>query len=87
MSKNSTAMTNQRLSKILKPLNGKRVRIAIDKTTFNHPLERDGVCIIDVNEAELNFITIADGDGFTKRRKDGTEVGRWMLVLKGMRDD
>lgn len=58
-------------------------KVCIDKKTFKHPLEQDGVSILDVENVEIEIINIADGDGCTKTRKDGTECYNHICVLKG----
>lgn len=57
--------------------------VVINKSTFKHPLESDGVVMLDVRGAEVSVITIADGDGFTIENKDGSERGKIVVMLFG----
>lgn len=60
-----------------------RAAVTINKKTFNHPLEQDGVCILDINTIEGDYILQIGDDGFTKVRKDGQECYRKCVVIKG----
>ena len=57
--------------------------VCISKKTFSHPLESDGVIILPVEEANVESFPVFDDDGFQKIRKDGAEVYRIALVLRG----
>jgi hypothetical protein len=48
-----------------------------------HPLESDGVAILDVTEAKAETITMADDDGWTATNADGSEKVRKVFVLGG----
>ena len=79
-------MTIARLHKILGELvlNGQGRRpVCVNKASFYHPLENDGVVILDVTEAMSRSITIADGDGWTATNKDGSEKTRSVFILGG----
>lgn len=60
-----------------------RKPVAVNKSTFSHPLEQDGVAVLNVEKAELDWIPQSDDDGGTKVNKDGTEHGKWNVVLSG----
>ena len=63
-----------------------RKPVTVNKRTFSHPLEQDGVSILNVHSAELDWIPQGDDDGGTKVNKDGTEHGKWNVVLTGHND-
>lgn len=86
MSSKTKTMTVSRLHKILGEMikNGcGRRPVCIDKSSFYHPLERDGVLILDVTEANPDTIWIADDDGFKATNKDGSEKTKKVFVLGG----
>lgn len=60
-----------------------RKPVTIDKDTFAHNLESDGVSILPVESAKIEWIPNADGDGCVITNKDGSESGRYNLVLTG----
>lgn len=51
--------------------------VCVNKASFYHPLESDGVVILDVTEAKAELITIADDDGFI------TNQARKVFILGG----
>lgn len=79
-------MTINKLHKLLGMLiaqgNGRK-SVAINKATFNHPLESDGCILITVDRVDYGWYNILDDDGCTKINKDGSESGKMMLILKG----
>lgn len=79
-------MTVNRLHRILTALIGSgqgRKPVAIDKSTFRHNCESDGVVILDVEEAELMWVPLSDDDGGTAVTAKGLERGSTRLVLYG----
>ena len=55
-----------------------------NKRTFNNRLEQDGAVIMPVEIVYGPvFINTADDDGGTKFNRDGTEAGRYTVVLAG----
>lgn len=84
------AMTVARLHKMLGELvatgQGRRA-VCVNKASFYHPLEDDGVTILDVTEAETDEITLADGDGWAETNADGSERTRKVFILGGGHDD
>lgn len=61
-----------------------RKPVQINKQSFQHILEDDGVVIMDINAIEgPRWVTQADDDGGTKCNRDGTEAGRRVVILKG----
>lgn len=79
-------MTIAKLHKMLCALvedgHGRRP-VCVNKESFYHPLEGDGVSILDVTEARTDTITIADDDGWAAFNKDGSEKTRKVFVLGG----
>ena len=79
-------MTVARLHKMLGELvesgQGRRP-VCVNKASFYHPLESDGVAILDVTEAKPDTITMADDDGWTATNKDGSEKTRKVFVMGG----
>jgi hypothetical protein len=68
--------------KLIKQGAGRR-SVCIDKTTFTHPLENDGVAILPVEVGELKVYGMRDDDGFSATDKRGREITRASLVLFG----
>lgn len=65
-----------------------RKPVCVDKSSFSHPLEGDGVAILDVAGARGPvFVNLADDDGGTKQNKNGTESGRQTVILFGEAED
>lgn len=65
-----------------------RKPVLINKTSFQHPLESDGVVILPVAKVlGPKWISNSDDDGGTKWNKDGTESGRTVIVLDGGHSD
>lgn len=79
-------MTVAKLHKLLGQMveegNGRRP-VCVNKASFYHPLESDGVAILDVTEATAARITMADDDGFAATNSDGSERLRKVFVLGG----
>lgn len=79
-------MTVARLHKMLGQLieEGQgRWAVVVNKASFYHPLEGDGVVILDVTEAKAGTTTMADDDGWTATNKDGSEKTRKVFMLGG----
>lgn len=79
-------LTVGRLHKILGEMvaDGRARRpICINKDSFWHPLESDGVVILDVTEVKEQCVIQSDDDGGAKTNKDGTESLRQCVVLGG----
>lgn len=80
-------MTVSRLHKQLSDLiaagHGRKL-VCINKRTFNNRLEQDGAVIMPVKSVSgPTFIGTADDDGGPKFNRDGTEAGRYTVVLAG----
>lgn len=79
-------MTLNKLHKLLGELIEQgygRMSVAIDKESFYDPREGDGCTILPVCAVDSDWIVDADDDGGTATNKDGTERGRWTVVLGG----
>ena len=60
-----------------------RETVCIDKPSFTHPLEADGVVYQDISGVRAEVFTMCDGDGFTIINKDGSERVRGGFLLYG----
>lgn len=78
----TVAKLHKLLGEMLDAGNGRRP-VCVNKASFFHPLESDGVAILDVTEAKAETITMADDDGWTATNKDGSEKTRKVFVLGG----
>lgn len=79
-------MTLLKLKKIIDQMveNGhSRSKVTIDKETFQHPLEGDGCCILDVHSYEIVRVLVADDFGGVVENKDGSERTNKCFVLRG----
>ena len=80
-------MTVSKLHKLLTELIAAghgRKPVCINKRTFNHRMEEDGAVILPVESVSgPEFIGTTDDDGGTKFNRDGTEAGRYTVVLSG----
>lgn len=79
-------MTINSLQKVLSKLIKKgfgRKEILVDKTTFNHPREYDGITLLPILEIKLKQVELEDEDGGWKEWKDGTLATRTYLLLRG----
>jgi cell wall assembly regulator SMI1 len=59
------------------------MKVCIDKSSFNHPLEGDGATILNVKSADHHWVPLLDDDGGSAMRKDGAEKGSMCFVLDG----
>ncbi len=83
-------MTISKLHKLLGRLIAEghgRKTVDINKRTFQHPLESDGVCIMPVEAIELKNYGVSDDDGGSKVTSRGVEVTQTSLVLSGRGED
>ena len=60
-----------------------RKRVVVDKESFTHNCESDGVTMLELSGVGIEWVGNADGDGGTKYNKDGTESGSNVVVLVG----
>lgn len=64
-----------------------RKPVCVNKASFTHPLEGDGAVILDVHHIkDPEWISMSDDDGGTKWNADGTESGRYVVIIDGGRD-
>lgn len=61
---------------------GRRI-VCINKASFNHPLEEDGCCILEVESAEINVHDMLDENGGRAELANGLTKQRTALVLSG----
>ena len=74
---------HKQLSELIAAGHGRKP-VCINKRTFNHRMEEDGAVILPVEGVSGPvFITTVDDDGGTKFNRDGTEAGRYTVVLAG----
>lgn len=79
----TVARLHKELGKLIEQGHGRKP-VQINKQSFQHVLEDDGVVIMDIKAIEgPRWITEADDDGGTKWNRDGSEAGRRVVVLKG----
>lgn len=85
MAKKKTITVNQ-LHKMLGKLveNGHgRLPMCVDKSSFQHNCESDGVVILPVDQCEVEYVLQSDDDGGVKENQDGSESQRRTAVLRG----
>ncbi len=79
----TVARLHKELGKLIEQGHGRKP-VQINKQSFQHILEDDGVVIMDITSIDGPlWITEADDDGDTKWNRDGTEAGRRAVILKG----
>lgn len=79
----TVARLHKELGKLIEQGHGRKP-VQINKQSFQHILEDDGVVIMDIKSIEGPiWIPQADDDGGTKENRDGTEAGRRVVVLRG----
>lgn len=64
-----------------------RLPVCVSKHTFTHPLERDGVTILNAYGLRVECLPMASDDGGGKYTKAGREVTQRTCVLFGYMDD
>jgi len=57
--------------------------VCINKDTFKHTLEGDGVVILPISDLAVEDIRQVDGDGFNIENKDGTEQSKRIVIIMG----
>ncbi|OQA29576.1 MAG: hypothetical protein BWY57_03291 [Betaproteobacteria bacterium ADurb.Bin341] len=74
---------HKQLSELIAAGHGRKP-VCINKRTFNHRMEEDGAVILPVESVSgPEFIGTTDDDGEMKFNRDGTEAGRYTVVLSG----
>lgn len=63
-----------------------RLRVAVNKPSFTHPLERDGCVFIDVEKAEIETVYLVGPDGGTAVDSRGRERTVTFFALDGGND-
>lgn len=72
----------KKLSDLVDSGHGRQI-VCVDKSSFQHNCEEDGVVILEVAGVGIEWVPKSDADGGTKYRKDGTEAGAHLCVLAG----
>ena len=78
----TVAGLHKALGKLIANGHGRRI-VAVNKESFSHSCEDDGVTILELSGMGIQRIHHSDDDGGTKINKDGTESMSAMLVLVG----
>ena len=74
---------HKQLSELIAAGHGRKP-VCINKRTFNHRMEEDGAVILPVESVSgPEFIGTTDDDGGMEFNRDGTEAGRYTVVLSG----
>lgn len=74
---------HKQLSELIAAGHGRKP-VCINKRTFNHRMEEDGAVILPVESVSgPEFIGTTDDDGGMKFNRDGTDAGRYTVVLSG----
>ena len=73
---------HKRLSSLIEQGHGRKP-VVVDKESYKHNCESDGVTILGLSGLDIQWVPISDDDGGTKLNKDGSESGRKCLVLVG----
>ncbi len=83
----TVAALHKRLAALIEAGHGRKP-VLVNKPSFTHPCEQDGVGMLDVVNIEgPQWISMADDDGGTKFNKDGTESGKTVVLLGGGWDE
>lgn len=72
----------KQIAKLIEQGHGRK-QVCVDKTSFRDNRESDGCTILPVCEVDTDWIPDADDDGGAAFNKDGTERGRWLVILGG----
>jgi hypothetical protein len=83
----TVAALHKRLGALIEAGHGRKP-VLVNKASFQHPCEDEGVVMLDVSSvSEPKWIPILYDDGGTKWNKDGTESGKTIVELNGGWDD
>lgn len=75
------------LAKLIADGHGRKP-VCINKRTFSHPLETDGVVILNIHGVTgPEWIAKCDDDGDPKINRDGSEAGSQTVILIGDSND
>lgn len=78
----TVARLHKELGKLIADGHGRKP-VCVNKDTFRHNCESDGVVILELAGMGVQWIPTADDDGGTKWNKDGSQAGRTVLILAG----
>lgn len=81
-----SSYTVDRLIKRLQALSAAghgRKRVIVDKESFTHTCESDGVTMLPLSGVGIESVLNSDGDGGVKINKDGSESRSNVVVLAG----
>lgn len=83
----TVAALHKRLGALIEAGHGRKP-VLVDKPSFQHPCEQDGVGMLELADVDgPKWIPIFDDDGGTKWNKDGTEAGKTVVTLTGGWDE
>lgn len=78
----TVAKLHKELQRLIDQGHGRK-RVFVDKTSFHHNCESDGVTILELAGLGIEIVPVSDGDGGTKFNKDGSESISTICVLAG----
>jgi hypothetical protein len=77
---------HKKLSKMIADGSGKRY-VSIDKSTFSHVCENDGVTILNAHDCRIARVHVGDEDGGAAENADGSERYTTVAILFGSGDE
>lgn len=78
----SVSRLHKELGRLIEQGHGRK-KVHIDKSSFHHRLEDDGVVMLPVCAIQVSRIGVSDGDGFAAVTKRGMERTTEVAVLVG----
>lgn len=74
---------HKRLGELIAAGHGRKP-VCVNKVSFHHRQEEDGAVILDIETVSgPTFVCMTDDDGGTKMNRDGSEAGRFTVILEG----
>ncbi len=78
----TVASLHKRLGRLIEQGHARKP-VAVNKPTFRHNCEEDGVVILELCGLGIQLVSMSDDDGGLKENKDGSQSYRQMCVLAG----